>query len=81
MSTDSAWCTFDAAIPERGRAFLILRRGAWREPRFVVGAELGLPMRVCSAWLGMWRCKGRVKVVGKVNTGRRLSNLYEVASR
>jgi hypothetical protein len=46
-----------------------------------IGACLGLPMRICSAWLGMWRCKGTVEVIGKVNTGRRTSYLYAIKAK
>ena len=60
---------------ERIREALMQAPGAAAE----IAACLDLPMRTCSAWLGMWRCKGLVEVIGRVNTGRRLSNLYALS--
>lgn len=41
-----------------------------------LAAIMGWPMRICSAWLGNFRCAGMVDVVGKVRRGTRLSNIY-----
>jgi hypothetical protein len=41
-----------------------------------LGAILGVPMRNCSAWLGLFRTQGIVEVVGTVRHGHRLSFLY-----
>jgi len=41
-----------------------------------MGAILRLPMRICSAWLGLLRCKGQAQVVGQRPVGRRFSNIY-----
>lgn len=46
-----------------------------------LGAILELPMRTCSAWLGMMRCKGETVVIGKIRQGRRFSNLYALSRR
>lgn len=41
-----------------------------------LGAILDLPMRICSAWLGLFRCTGVVEVIGTRRMGTRQSNIY-----
>lgn len=62
--SEQTWQTFDTAIPELGRAVMILRRGAWREPRFV--ADVGTMIEYEDWWELAWRYATAVEIAGRV---------------